>query len=83
VLVTLVQGQCRVGYIHPQTILGEGKCWGIACGSRLEIWTAPLERTRYMITPYAIAKKIKEPPLAFIAAGAELLISKPEASGSM
>jgi hypothetical protein len=36
-----------------------------------------------MITPYAIAKNMKLPPLAFIAAGAVLLISNPEFAVSM
>jgi hypothetical protein len=31
-----------------------------------------------MMFPYAIAKNIKEPPLALIAAGAVELISKPD-----
>jgi hypothetical protein len=36
-----------------------------------------------MIVPYAIAKKMKLPPLALIAAGAVLLISKPVEAVSM
>jgi hypothetical protein len=36
-----------------------------------------------MIVPYAIAKKMKVPPLALIAAGAVLLISKPTLVVSM
>jgi hypothetical protein len=36
-----------------------------------------------MVVPYAIAKKMNEPPLALIAAGAVLLISKPVDAVSM